>query len=114
MTSRVAATRYARALFDVALAEGQDLDQIGRELSETVALVSGNGELARALTHAGDSGGTEAGGRGGAVVAQLRQCAAGAHAAAARGSRSSRAAAATSPTRSARGSWITSRWCVPR
>ena len=52
MTSRVAATRYARALFDVALAEGQDLDQIGRELSETVALVSGNGELARALTHA--------------------------------------------------------------
>ena len=33
MTSRVAATRYARALFDVALAEGQDLDQIGRELS---------------------------------------------------------------------------------
>ena len=34
MTSRVAATRYARALFDVALAEGQDLDQIGRELSE--------------------------------------------------------------------------------
>lgn len=52
MTSRVAATRYARALFDVALAEGQDLDQIGRELSETVALVSGNAELARALTHA--------------------------------------------------------------
>ena len=52
MTSRVAAMRYARALFDVALAEGQDLDQIGRELSETVALVSGNDELARALTHA--------------------------------------------------------------
>ena len=52
MTSRVAAIRYARALFDVALAERQDLDQIGGELSETVALVSGNEELARALTHA--------------------------------------------------------------
>ena len=51
MTSRVAAMRYARALFDVALAERQDLDQIGRELSELVALVSGNEELARALTH---------------------------------------------------------------
>jgi F-type H+-transporting ATPase subunit delta len=52
MTSRVAAIRYARALFDVALAERQDLDQIGRELTETVALVSGNQELTRALTHA--------------------------------------------------------------
>jgi F-type H+-transporting ATPase subunit delta len=51
MTSRVAATRYARALFDVALAERQDLDQIARELSDLVALVSGNEELGRALTH---------------------------------------------------------------
>ena len=51
MTSRVAATRYARALFDVGLAESQDLDQIASELSEIVALVSGNQELARALTH---------------------------------------------------------------
>ena len=51
MTSRVVAKRYARALFDVALAERQDLDQIGRELSDLVALVSGHQELARALTH---------------------------------------------------------------
>ena len=51
MTSRVAAMRYARALFDVALAERQDLDQIARELSDLVVLVSGNGELRRALTH---------------------------------------------------------------
>ena len=51
MTSRAAAMRYARALFDVALAEGQDLDQIGRELSDVVTLVSGNEGLARALTH---------------------------------------------------------------
>jgi len=51
MTSRMAALRYARALCDVALAEGQDLDQIGRELSEVVALVSGNEGLSRALTY---------------------------------------------------------------
>jgi F-type H+-transporting ATPase subunit delta len=51
MTSRVAALRYARALFDVALAEGQDLDRIARELAGIVTLVSGNEGLARALTH---------------------------------------------------------------
>jgi F-type H+-transporting ATPase subunit delta len=51
MTSRVAAMRYARALFDVALAEHQDLDQISRELSELGGLVAGNQELGRALTH---------------------------------------------------------------
>ena len=34
MTSRASATRYARALFDVALAERQDLAQIDRELSD--------------------------------------------------------------------------------
>jgi F-type H+-transporting ATPase subunit delta len=51
MSSRASATRYARALFDVALAERQDLDQIDRELSELVALVAGNEGLARALQH---------------------------------------------------------------
>jgi F-type H+-transporting ATPase subunit delta len=51
MTSRAAATRYARALFDVALRERQDLDLIARELSEVAALVAGNEALARALTH---------------------------------------------------------------
>ena len=51
MTSRAAATRYARALFDVGLAERADLDQIERELSGTAALVSSNDGLHRALTH---------------------------------------------------------------
>jgi F-type H+-transporting ATPase subunit delta len=51
MTNRAAATRYARALFDVALREGQDLDQIARELTEVATLVSGNEGLARALSH---------------------------------------------------------------
>jgi F-type H+-transporting ATPase subunit delta len=51
MTSRVAAMRYGRALFDVALAERQDLDQIARELADLAALVAGNQELGRALTH---------------------------------------------------------------
>jgi F-type H+-transporting ATPase subunit delta len=51
MTSRAAATRYARALFDVALAERQDLVQIERELSAVAALVAGNEGLHRALSH---------------------------------------------------------------
>jgi F-type H+-transporting ATPase subunit delta len=49
MTSRAAAARYARALFDVALAERQDLVQIDRELTGTVSLVQGNEALQRAL-----------------------------------------------------------------
>jgi F-type H+-transporting ATPase subunit delta len=51
MSPRAAAKRYARALFDVALAERADLDQIGRELSEFAALVSGNASLQRVLAH---------------------------------------------------------------
>ena len=51
MTSRAAAARYARALFDVALHERQDLDQIAGELSGVSALVAGNEPLARALSH---------------------------------------------------------------
>jgi F-type H+-transporting ATPase subunit delta len=51
MTSRAAANRYARALFDVAAAERIDLDQIDRELSEVVALVSANEPLQRALSN---------------------------------------------------------------
>jgi F-type H+-transporting ATPase subunit delta len=49
MTSRGAAKRYARALFDVALAERADLEQIDRELSATSDLVAGNAGLQRAL-----------------------------------------------------------------
>ena len=51
MTSRAAATRYARALFDVALAERQDVAAIDRELSGVAALVAGNDGLQRALSH---------------------------------------------------------------
>ena len=51
MTSRAAATRYARALFDVAVKERADLHRIQRELSSFAALVAGNDALARALTN---------------------------------------------------------------
>ena len=39
MTNRTAANRYARALFDVALKEQQDLDAIDRELGEFIDLM---------------------------------------------------------------------------
>lgn len=49
MTLRSSASRYARALFDVALAEGHDLERIGEELSGVAALVAGNDQLQRVL-----------------------------------------------------------------
>lgn len=51
MTSRAAAARYARALFDVAMAEGQDVQQIERELDGFADLVAGSEPLHRALTN---------------------------------------------------------------
>lgn len=51
MTSRAAATRYARALFDVAVAERADLDRVDQDLSGFAALVAGNPTLHRALTN---------------------------------------------------------------
>src|SRR5262245_7488485 len=39
MTNRTAANRYARALFDVAIKEQQNLDAIDRDLSEFVNLL---------------------------------------------------------------------------
>jgi F-type H+-transporting ATPase subunit delta len=48
MTSRAAATRYARALFDVARKES-DVQQAGRELSGFAQLIAGNEMLARVL-----------------------------------------------------------------
>jgi len=51
MTSRAAATRYARALFDVAVAERVDLDRVDQDLSGFAALVAGNPMLHRALTN---------------------------------------------------------------
>jgi F-type H+-transporting ATPase subunit delta len=51
MTARGAARRYARALFDVALAERADLEQVGRDLSGFAALVAGNDQLQRVLAN---------------------------------------------------------------
>ncbi len=50
MTSRGAAVRYARALFEVAGREA-DLQQVGRELASFAALVAGHEGLARALAN---------------------------------------------------------------
>ena len=51
MTSRAAAKRYARALFDVALAERLDLETIARELEETAAFLAANESLQRVLVN---------------------------------------------------------------
>src|SRR5581483_7251204 len=49
MTSKTAAIRYARALFDVARQERADLDAIERELAAFVALFDANPNLKRVL-----------------------------------------------------------------
>jgi F-type H+-transporting ATPase subunit delta len=51
VTSRAAASRYGRALFDVALAERVDLDRVLRELAEFSDVLTGNPTLQRALTN---------------------------------------------------------------
>ena len=51
MTSRGAATRYARALFDTALAEQKDLQQTFQDLRGFAALMIENEALGRALTN---------------------------------------------------------------
>lgn len=50
MTRRAAGTRYARALFDVALKE-TDVAQVGRDLGAFAQLVAGNEALARVLSN---------------------------------------------------------------
>lgn len=50
MTSRVAATRYARALFDVARKEG-DIHQAGRDVAGFARLVAENEALSRAFAN---------------------------------------------------------------
>ena len=50
MTSRVAATRYARALFDVARKEG-DIQQVGRDIAGFARLVAENDALSRAFAN---------------------------------------------------------------
>jgi F-type H+-transporting ATPase subunit delta len=49
VTARGSATRYARALFDVALQERADLDALHQELSGFVSLVTSHDALQRAL-----------------------------------------------------------------
>ena len=51
MTARVAAMRYARALFDVAAREKLDLDRVQRELTEFSELPNGNPALGRVLAN---------------------------------------------------------------
>jgi F-type H+-transporting ATPase subunit delta len=51
MTSRAAAIRYARALFDLALAEKRDVAALQSELTGFAELVSGNESLARVLAN---------------------------------------------------------------
>jgi F-type H+-transporting ATPase subunit delta len=51
MTARTAAKRYARALFDVAMAERTDVAAVEGELSSFAALVAGNDALQRILGH---------------------------------------------------------------
>jgi len=50
MTSRAAAARYARALFDVALKEG-DVQQAGRDLQDFAQLVAGHESLPKILAN---------------------------------------------------------------
>jgi F-type H+-transporting ATPase subunit delta len=50
MTSRGAATRYARALFDVARKEG-DIQQAGREIGAFARLVAGHAMLTRTFAN---------------------------------------------------------------
>jgi len=51
MTSRGAATRYARALFDTAQAEGADVLRIQADLRDFAQLVSAHDALQRVLTN---------------------------------------------------------------
>jgi F-type H+-transporting ATPase subunit delta len=51
MTSRAAATRYARALFDVVISEKGNPEQIEQELGALADLLSNNRELHTAFTH---------------------------------------------------------------
>lgn len=57
MSLRTSANRYAKALFDVAIAEKNDLAQVDRDLQALVAMMSASPDLAQA---SGRSGVTEA------------------------------------------------------
>ena len=49
MSNRTSATRYARALFDVAHQESADLSKIQNDLNDVVAAISENPELSQVL-----------------------------------------------------------------
>jgi F-type H+-transporting ATPase subunit delta len=51
VTSRAAAKRYARALFEVALSERLDLEKIGQELGDTAGFVASHEQLQRVLAN---------------------------------------------------------------
>jgi F-type H+-transporting ATPase subunit delta len=51
VTSAAAAKRYARAIFDVAIAERDDLERIGQELAGFAGLVGGHETLRRVLVN---------------------------------------------------------------
>ena len=53
MSLRTSANRYAKALFDVALAEKNDLAQIDRDLEAVVAMLHENPDLAASANRAG-------------------------------------------------------------
>jgi F-type H+-transporting ATPase subunit delta len=53
MSLRTSANRYAKALFDVALAEKNDLAQVDRDLEAVVAMMHESPELAQAAGRAG-------------------------------------------------------------
>ena len=53
MSLRTSANRYAKALFDVALEEKNDLAQVDRDLTALVDLIDSNAELKSAATRTG-------------------------------------------------------------
>jgi len=53
MSLRTSANRYAKALFDVALAEKTDLARVDRDLEAVVAMMHESPDLARAAARAG-------------------------------------------------------------
>jgi F-type H+-transporting ATPase subunit delta len=53
MSLRTSANRYARALFDVALAENAELNKVGQDLGELTALLTENAQLRLAAQRTG-------------------------------------------------------------
>lgn len=56
MSLRTSANRYAKALFEVAIAEQNDLAQVDRDLQAVVAMLHGSPDLASAAVRSGVTG----------------------------------------------------------